>query len=344
MKFRPLTGAPISVAAKDHVLAKGGHEAAGPGSFKAQVVALATELAGGGDLSVLLPPRDTAAWGGTDMGGISKLLAAVSMVVGLTIIGFQVMVAVRSTQLFEVYAGWGGDTIEDYNDRSAPPPEEVKVGGRSFTLMTPPEGRRVHRTMEAMLRTPERAMEHRTAQITTVISANDLLKEGEALPGKDMLELMVNARATRLAEDHCALMLETLAAKCVVTHVHTGNLISGNPEVAGRNLFELNSTMVFLPKVPLGTLPEGEALVVHQKRVSLDFVPPLQEVEHAQTEAVMRDTLAAFASACNDLRETHGNCMVLEPTLSVSARREQLNRHVTLVYLAPMQVAAEVVE
>lgn len=56
--FRPLKGAPVTVAGKQYVLAAG-HGAAGPDSYREQVVARARDLAGG-DLTALLP-RETAA-------------------------------------------------------------------------------------------------------------------------------------------------------------------------------------------------------------------------------------------------------------------------------------------
>lgn len=271
---------------------------------------------------------------------ISKAFAAVFMLIGVLIIGAQVMVAVRSTQLMQVYSGWG-DTIEDHRDRSAPP-EEVKVDGRSFTLMTA-EGRRVHRELEAMLRNPEKAMEHREASIETVVTANDMLKEGEALPSPAMIELMVTARAARLADDDCALMLETIAARCVVTHVNTSRIGRSDDPMTGDTTFEVRASMVFLPKDPLGDLPEADTLVVHEQPVRLDNLP-LADLGAATVRAGMAEALTGFVGACRDLREIYGNCMVLEPRLSVSARDEgSLQRSMRLIYLAPMQVAAEVV-
>lgn len=198
----------------------------------------------------------------------------------------------------------------------------------------------------APLLTPDRFSDKRMAGFSTYVDPQSLLKEGETMPEGEMRDLMVEARAIRLADAACARLIETLAAECGV-RVFEVNRIGPvedwmDEERAARQAaftgqYLLNTSVVFTPKMAVGTLPDSSRVTFHERRFDLETWTtdtPSAEAVAARTDEI----LAAAVRACADIREVHGNCTVIDVGIDADRRAAgAFGGSFELAWLTPLQ-------
>ncbi len=206
-------------------------------------------------------------------------------------------------------------------------------------------GRVIGAAKAVALLAPERFSRARTAQFITFVDPADLLGEGEAMPEGDLRDLMVEARAARIADQACVRLVSTVAAECGVRGFSTERIARvderADLEDAARRLpfvdhYLVETEMVFTPKTPVGALPEAPRVTFNEKRFEFepwDVAGPAPDVMAARADEVM----TAATRACADIRAIHGNCGITEIQIDGRYRTpERFTSRFELAWFTPL--------
>jgi len=177
---------------------------------------------------------------------------------------------------------------------------------------------RITRAKASALLAPDSFTRERSAEVMTYVDPASLLKEGETLPAGELLQIMVEARGARLADEACDRFLATVAADCGVRSFETGWIPferdhDNDDQKARRTVFgghfKLTTHIVFTPKAPVGDFPETARVTYNEKEFDFEIWYPPAPSPQAMAERF--DYVASAASrACDDIRAIHGNCVI----------------------------------
>lgn len=190
--------------------------------------------------------------------------------------------------------------------------------------------RSVSRARASALLAPGSFTRERSAQVMTYVDPASLLEEGETLPSGELLQIMVEARGARLADEACERFLATVAADCGVRsfsavwipfeHEHDDEEEKARRAVFGGH-FKLKTDVLFTPKAPVGDFPETARVTYNEKE--FDFEPWTAPAPSPEAMAERFDYVAAAASrACDDIRAIHGNCVISSIEVDSRSRDE----------------------
>ncbi|GKY89073.1 hypothetical protein [Sinisalibacter aestuarii] len=203
-------------------------------------------------------------------------------------------------------------------------------------------GRSVSRQAVSYLLDPARFDRKRTVTVEVPVSPASLLRPGEAMPEGDLRRLMVEARSAALADAACERLLGSLAGRCGVSGFGVEGGVGGrdrmNPARAAMfaDIYVVSTTMVFVPKAPVGSYPETATVMLNNREFDLDpWIMPGPWA--AAYEPKLAELYEAAEAACADIRGVYGNCMLRSARMALSGREPgEVRRSFTLAWFSPV--------
>ncbi|MFO8126786.1 hypothetical protein [Yoonia sp.] len=190
---------------------------------------------------------------------------------------------------------------------------------------------------------PNEMTQARYVTVEKVLSAEELLNDGEQAPEDAFLGLYAAARAPAQLIAYCAEVIATIGTTCDLTHTQTRENREGK--------WVMNGRLSFIPSSDLG----DPSLVENGQLLSARAVLPqegdLRPPNNAETRAAM---LSQAQTLCDRLRDEFGNCVLTRVSLDVhelwitdlevlpagtNPQRLEATAEFT-VYVDPMQVDA----
>ncbi len=132
-----------------------------------------------------------------------------------------------------------------------------------------------------------------------------LLREGEAFPNDDLLELFLEFRTRPIAETRCDLLPADLATGCTYER-HQPRYREREKDLTN---LSMTTDMKMINADP-DPLPEGDMLLVVEGEATLESAPFLWN-EFTDFAAHKRALLARHNEVCAIVRDANGNCRVI---------------------------------
>lgn len=154
------------------------------------------------------------------------------------------------------------------------------------------------------------------------IRPESLLREGEALPNDDLIELFLEFRTRPIAEAHCDLLPADLATDCSFED-HSLVHWRGKEDFA---TLSIQSTMKMVNGNP-DPLPEGETLLLTEGRTTIESEPFLAN-ELTDLSEHIKALLMRHDEVCAIVREAYGNCRITGAAVdvkTVNSRTQESN-------------------
>ncbi len=159
---------------------------------------------------------------------------------------------------------------------------------------------------------------NRFITISTYVTLDDLLGEGEERPQKSMEEVFVKSRAVIFAREECERLLETLARKCVV--VGADGRLDGNTA-------RIDATFRFVQRDDFGALEEGATYVF----TTADNVLVRDASVYMSGAGAARIGLYRKAAAeCAAIRRRDGSCAITRLSILAHRGNDGLIRHTAM--------------
>jgi hypothetical protein len=139
-----------------------------------------------------------------------------------------------------------------------------------------------------------------------VITAQELLADGEAMPDEEFIPLYAAARAPAQLMPYCADVLETVGNACDVIHTTSRENREGKLLLVGR--------LAFTPVAPLGdpsTIEDGK---LRNTTVTLPYEGDLRPANDAASRKAL---LQQAQSICDELRTQLGNCVLTRVNFTI---------------------------
>ena len=146
---------------------------------------------------------------------------------------------------------------------------------------------------------PNELTQARLITVQRIVSADELLNDGEELPSGPMLELYAAARAPAQLAPYCADVIATIGLSCDVIHTQTRQDRMGNWILDGR--------LAYLPAAALGdpsTIENGQLLSAEA------VLPYTGDLRPANEPAAREAMLIQAQEICDQLRGQLGNCVL----------------------------------
>lgn len=152
---------------------------------------------------------------------------------------------------------------------------------------------------------------HRMVRVQMLVAPEDLLAEGEAPPGPEWLDILMEARAVKVGLQTCALLPESFAKGCDLRDVAVGK----RDEMTG--LYPVWVSLKFIETAPLGILPDpGSQPEIVRTRVTVEGI----EVGHGKMAEALAALTAEAETACTLRRAKFGNCALSLVTLDARGK------------------------
>ena len=152
----------------------------------------------------------------------------------------------------------------------------------------------------------DRLTNERVVIIEEVVTPEELLNAGEAMPDEAFIELYAAARAPARLIPYCADILATIGSTCDVIYVETRETRDGKLELSGK--------LAYVPTVALGDPSTVENGKLISTRISLPYegqIRPANDVERRQ------ELINQAQGICDVIREQLGNCVMTQLHLDV---------------------------
>ncbi len=159
---------------------------------------------------------------------------------------------------------------------------------------------------------------NRFISISTYVTLDDLLGEGEQRPEKSMEEVFVKSRAVIFAREECARLLETLVRKCVV---------AGADGRLDGNTARIDATFRFVQRDDFGALEEdatyvfttADNVLVRDASVYMSGAGPARVALYKKA-----------ASECAAIRRRDGSCAITRLSILAHRGKDGLIRHTAM--------------
>lgn len=141
---------------------------------------------------------------------------------------------------------------------------------------------------------------NRKVRFTTFVSPKNLLRPGEKMPQKSMLDLFAKTHAIYYVQEECKRLLKTLASKCKVS----GS--SGKVQKDGK--IRISGGMNFIQKADFGSFDEKGRLAFQQIAIPVTRKNKPVQISISSAEQKRMSFYKKALRECAKIKRTEGNC------------------------------------